>query len=481
MVNLFANIPQSCLLYLFYGLAFLFLGVSIAVKDMKESKLRLAGSLKLLAAFGFATGGHAWLELFLLLQGQYISEREMLWVKFLTVSVVVLSFLFLLLFGLSLIDTGGNRFLSRLKWAPAALFILWAAYLWKLGFTPDAGFFDKANVMARNTLGLVAGLVTAYGLMTYSKEVKNLSLSVSKNLFYTGVVFIFYSVFAGMVPSRSVLPYLSIPVEALRGVSAVLIACFIIKALNIFDIETRKKLEQQLKHLAQADKMASLGQLAAGVAHEINNPLTNASLTMQILKGRIRNNNPDEPLLEKLEAVERNIDRASTIAKELLQFSRPGHSEIIPLDLNNVINSALTLLRYRLNGVSVHKELSDVPEVMGDPVKLEQLFINILSNSVEAMPEGGEIFISNAFVNGQVKVEIADTGHGISEENLSKVFDPFFTTKEIGAGTGLGLSICYGIIKQHNGSIDITSTEGVGTTVTVRLPGMERDEQDTHS
>ncbi len=468
-LELFTNIPWLCMLYLFYGLAFLILGISIAGKNMKGSELRLAGCLWLLAGFGFSHGAHEWLELYLLLQGQYISMDEILLVKLIAVFGVVLSFLFLLQFGLTLIRSSGNNRMKWMKVTPAVLLLFWIAYLWNQGFHMDVHFFEKADVLARNTFGLIGGLITAYALVTYSREVMNLSSPISKNLFNAGVTFVFYSVFAGIFPSFSVLPYFAVRVEVLRGISAVLIACFIIKALNIFDIETRKKLERQLKLLAQSEKLASLGQLASGIAHEINNPLTNVSLNVQILKKRAKNSFTEGEGLQKLEAIERNLDRASTIAKELLQFSRQRETEIIPLNINDIITSTLTLLRYKLGDVIIHQKLSDVPDVMGDPGKLEQVFINILNNSVEAMPNGGSISISTSHSNSEVKIEISDTGIGISEENLPRVFDPFFTTKEIGRGTGLGLSICHGIINQHNGTIDISSTAGKGTTVIIKL------------
>jgi signal transduction histidine kinase len=469
-LNLFANIPPFCLLYFFYGLAFFFLGLAIAIKEIKGSELKLAECIWLLAGFGFTHGAHEWLELYLLLQGQYISVSEMFWVKLITVFTVVLSFFFLLQFGLALISYTDNKRLRWLKGIPAILLLIWFLYLWNHGFSMDISFFEKADIRARNTFGLAGGIVTAYGLMRYSTEVRRLSLSVSRNLFYAGITFVFYSIFAGIVASYSVLPYLSIPVEVLRGLSAVLIACFLIKALNIFDIETRKKIEQQLKRLAQSEKLISLGQLAAGIAHEINNPLTNVSLNIQILRNRLMNSITDKDILQKLEAVEMNVDRASTIAKELLQFSRQRESEFIPLNINNVITNATTLLRFRFDGVTIHQDLSDIPDVIGDPAKLEQVLINVLNNSVEAMPEGGDIFISASHGDGLVKIEITDTGIGIPEEHLSKVFDPFFTTKEVDRGTGLGLSICYGIINQHNGNIEISSTVGKGTTVTIKLP-----------
>ena len=119
-----------------------------------------------------------------------------------------------------------------------------------------------------------------------------------------------------------------------------------------------------------------------------------------------------------------------------------------------------------------------VSDVMGDRGKLEQVFINILSNSLEAMPEGGRLVISSSEKNGLIEVRLSDTGTGIAEEDAARIFDPFFTTKEIGEGTGLGLSICYGIIKQHGGDIEISSAEGRGTTVTVTLPVGEPHEKD---
>jgi signal transduction histidine kinase len=167
------------------------------------------------------------------------------------------------------------------------------------------------------------------------------------------------------------------------------------------------------------------------------------------------------------------------IAQELLQFSRQRETEFIPLNINAVINGALTLLEYKLKKIDLEQDLVPLPEIMGDRGKLEQVFINILSNSLEAMPEGGKITISSSQRNGMLDVRVADTGPGITEENQSRVFDPFFTTKEIGSGTGLGLSICYGIIKQHHGRIELSSAVGRGTIVTMKIPTRERYEEDT--
>ena len=470
-LSLLTSIPSICFLYFFYGLAFFFLGTAIAVKNMKGSELKLAGCLWLLAGFGFIHGSHEWLELYLLLQGRYISMTEILYIKFVTVFSVILSFFLLLIFGIKLIRAvSNNKWTKWLKTIPAILFLIWGIHLWSYGFTMDVLFFEMADMRARNTFGLIGGLMTAYGLIAYSREVKNLSLPIARNLHYAGVIFIFYGIFAGLVSSYAILPWLPIRIEIFRSISAILIACFIIKALNVFDIETRKKLEQQLKRLAQSDRLVSLGQLAAGIAHEINNPLTNASLNVQILKNRLENSAGDKNILQKLEAIEKNVHKASTIAKELLQFSHQRELEFIPLNVNDVITSVLTLLKYKLKGITIHENLADIPNVTADHRKLEQVFLNILSNSIEAMPDGGDIYIATTSSDGMANVQICDTGSGILKENLSKVFDPFFTTKEIGAGTGLGLSICYGIIHQHNGYIEMASTLGQGTTAIVKLP-----------
>jgi signal transduction histidine kinase len=467
--RMFSNIPPVGHLYFFYGLAFIFLGVSITFKDLKSSELKIAGSLWLLAGFGFTHGAHEWLELYLLLQAQYISASEIFLLNLLAVFSVIISFLFLFEFGLSLIGAINKKRKSWLKWIPVILFVLWILYLWYSGFSFDMQFFKMADISSRHIFGFVGGLMTSYGLIECSAEVKSLSQPVTKRLFYAGIVFGFYSIMAGVVPSGTVFPYLQIRVEVFRGISAILIAYFIVKALNIFDIETKKKLELQLKRVAQSDKLVSLGHLAAGIAHEINNPLTNISLNVQNLKDRLKSMDSEEAL-RKLDAIEKNVSKASIIARELLQFSRKTEPDMKPININTVIKASLMLMEYKFKGVTVHLCLPDLPSIMGDPVKLEQVFINILDNSVGAMPVHKDICIEGSHNDGWITIKITDSGEGIAKENLTKVFDPFYSTKQVGSGTGLGLSISYGIISQHNGEIDIESVEGEGTIVTIKLP-----------
>ena len=474
MFNPFLNIPAVYLIYFFYGAAFLVLGFSIAVKDMKGSDLKIAAALPLLVMFGFTHGIHEWIQLYPLIEGDHLSFRTIFFIKLLASILFVLSFLLLLAFGLALlrIVVPGKAWITRTL--PLLLFSLWLLYLWNAGgFSMDFRFVRYMSIGARYTFGFAGSMLTAYGLWIYSSEIKYLSRSAAKNLSFAGISFAFYAVFAGIISSNFAIFLLPVPIEMLRGGAAVFITYFIVKALNVFDIESRKKTEHEARRIVQAEKLTSLGQLAAGIAHEINNPLTNASLGIERLKNRLSAGKEDESTLNKLDAIEKNIDRAAAIARELLQFSRQQEEEYIPLNVNTVMQSALLLLDYKLRSAMLRKEFAPVPDVMGDPGKLEQVFINILSNAAEAMPHGGRITIRTGFDRGNVRVQIEDTGIGMADEYQSRVFDPFFTTKDIGTGTGLGLSICYGIVKQHKGSIDLSSVLGKGTSVTIKIPARE--------
>ncbi len=446
------GISSVTYIYFFYGLSFFFLGSSILFKETRSSELKIAKSLWLLAGFGFTHGTHEWLELYLHLEKTLMSQGEIYILKVTTVIAVIVSFVFLLQFGLSLIIStkNGRNLKKSLYGVPAVLFFIWIIYLWYHGFSTDLQFFKRADISARYTFGFIGAITTAYGLRVFSIDVKSLSSDVTKKLFYAGIVFALYGILAGIVPSRTVFPLIQLHVEVFRGICAVLITFFIIKALNVFDIEMNKNIEERLKRIAQSEKLVSLGHLAAGVAHEINNPLANISLNLQLLRDVFGNTN-DSQVTNRLNLIEKNVKKASNIAKELLQFSHDTDSDVKPVNMNRLIRGALTLMQHEFRDINIHQELSVVPEIMGDPVKLEQILINILNNACEAMKPYDEICIESSNDNEWVKIKIADSGAGIPEENLSKVFDPFFTTKEVGKGTGLGLSICYGIINQHKG------------------------------
>jgi PAS domain S-box-containing protein len=243
------------------------------------------------------------------------------------------------------------------------------------------------------------------------------------------------------------------------------------RIILVDDITERVSLETQL---AQADKLSSIGLLAAGVAHEINTPLAVISSYAQMLQKQMRTDPRLGPVLEK---ITQQSFRASEIANGLLNFSRTSTTEFRETNLNQVIRDTLSLLEHQFKTaqVTVDTELvEDLPAIQGNPGKLQQVFLNLLLNAKESMPGGGHLRIST-LANGHVEAIVADSGSGIAPEHLKRIYDPFFTTKTTPRpgerrGTGLGLSVSYGIIQEHAGKIHVESAVGAGTTFHLEFP-----------
>jgi PAS domain S-box-containing protein len=233
------------------------------------------------------------------------------------------------------------------------------------------------------------------------------------------------------------------------------------------DISTRVQLEEQLQI---SEKIGSIVFFAAGVAHEVNTPLTGiSSFTQMLLEGA----QPEDPRTKVLEKIERQTFRAAKIVNGLLNLARPAQVDSGPCDINVVISDVLALLehQFKTGRIQVRKEFATPgPVVQGMEYKLQQVFLNLLLNARDAMPKGGWLTIVTKVEKGSVAVEVGDTGSGIPSEHLSRIYDPFFTTKAIGKGTGLGLSITYGIVQEHGGAITCDSTVGQGTRFTLQLP-----------
>jgi PAS domain S-box-containing protein len=230
-----------------------------------------------------------------------------------------------------------------------------------------------------------------------------------------------------------------------------------------------KKLKRVQSQLIQSERLAALGKLSAGIAHEINNPLSIISgYTQMLLMDKIS----DSPeLKEALETIKRQVDRASSITDQLLQFSKKIKPEFKKSDVNDVVKNTLNFLRQQLvqDNIKIVQQLSSNPTIIhADPSQLQQVFLNLIANASHAMPDGGTLTINTMIKDANLEIIFTDTGCGIPEEYLNKLFEPFFTTKE--NGTGLGLSIAYGIIKAHKGNIKVKSEEGKGTTFTIILP-----------
>jgi two-component system NtrC family sensor kinase len=234
--------------------------------------------------------------------------------------------------------------------------------------------------------------------------------------------------------------------------------------------------------VAQSERLASLGMLAAGVAHEINNPLGGILALTGLSVEDMRD---DDPNRENLEEVIRQTERCRDIVKGLLAFSRQSKSNIQLLDLNKVIEDTLFLVTKQalfFNINLVQNLASELPRVLADGSQCQQVFMNILMNAVQAMDERGTItIVTRCGAPHFVEVGISDTGHGIPPEQIDRIFDPFFTTKASGKGTGLGLSIAYGIVTTHRGTISVRSEVGKGSTFTIRMPIAAEIDQDTEA
>ncbi len=235
------------------------------------------------------------------------------------------------------------------------------------------------------------------------------------------------------------------------------------------------ELQKTQDTLVQAEKLSSIGQIAAGVAHEINNPLTGVLLYTRLMLKALREGRFDpETSKERLSLMEQETERCSRIIKNLLDFSRQTQPKPVPFPVGKVIKNALSILSHHaeLNNVNITFESEeDLPMVYADPDQIQQVFVNIIINAIQAMPNGGTLTIKAGHLKDtkEVFVKFIDTGIGISKENIKKLFTPFFTTKDKGKGVGLGLAVCYGIIQRHKGKIEVESEVGKGTTFTVKL------------
>jgi len=236
----------------------------------------------------------------------------------------------------------------------------------------------------------------------------------------------------------------------------------------IEDVTDRASLEEQLR---LSEKMAAIGLLAAGVAHEVNTPLTGISSFTQMLLDKA---DPDDPKTQLLEKIERQTFRAAKIVNSLLNLARPSDGEAGLVDVNAIIGDVLSLLEHQFRGsrIQVRRDLTPAAPIRGFEYKLQQVFLNLFLNARDAMPKGGWLSVSSSVAGGVVTVEVADTGSGIPSEHISRIYDPFFTTKADGRGTGLGLSVTYGIVQEHGGALTCESVVGQGTRFTLTLPAV---------
>lgn len=234
--------------------------------------------------------------------------------------------------------------------------------------------------------------------------------------------------------------------------------------------------------VGRAEKLAAVGRLAAGVVHEINNPLATISacaeaLEQRVAEGAFANSEAEADLNEYLGLIKSEAFRCKSITTGLLDFSRLRTGDRIPLDIGEILRSSAKLVSHQKRGdhkVEIELDIDDdLPPVNADGGQLQQAVIVLATNAIDAMPDGGKLTFRAFTQQKRVAIEIEDTGVGIPTEDMSKVFEPFFTTKEVGKGTGLGLAVCYGIVTDHGGRLSVRSNLGKGTTFTIFLPATD--------
>lgn len=249
-------------------------------------------------------------------------------------------------------------------------------------------------------------------------------------------------------------------------------AALAIENAQFFEREKKahEELRQAQKRLLQSEKLAAIGQMAAGIAHELNTPLTYIMGNLELMQ---RSQDMPEPQQEMLRSIGRGAERISNLAQRLLAFSRPAKEQHLPLDANDVIERALELCHYHVlkSGVRLEKQLEPrLPHVLGTPSQLEMALINLVVNAIQAMDGEGVLTVSSSRRGQEVEISVADTGPGIPDEIRASLFEPFVTTKPEGKGTGLGLSTVLMVVEHHRGRIDFTTAAGAGTTFRMALP-----------
>ncbi len=230
-------------------------------------------------------------------------------------------------------------------------------------------------------------------------------------------------------------------------------------------LEEQKEYQKQLIF---SERMRSLGELSAGLAHEIKNPLSSIKSSVEIIEGTVNKNSPAG---EFLEILSQETERLNKVVNNFLSFARPAKPDLLPCKIDEIIEPVIKLLKpeFEKNDISIEKEIEKgLPEISGDAQQLQQVFLNISLNAIQAMPDGGNLYVSIKKIEPYIKIDFRDTGAGISKENLEKLFTPFFTTKK--EGNGIGLAISYRIIENHRGKISVESELNRGSGFSVKLP-----------
>ncbi|WP_149265454.1 sensor histidine kinase [Deferribacter autotrophicus] len=455
------------IIFLFYGLSFFILGFAILLKDKRFSRLKIANHLNYIAFFGILHGIHEWIDLYILMEKNCIKLESLInWyqIKFF---ILLLSFLFLLYFGISTISI-----LAKLEVSKIYRYLFLA-----IGFGLSLVIYYnsikmKNDILIRYVFGFSSAVISGVSFLIIYAKFRSKHIFGYKNLMFCGYSFIGYGIFSGLFPSN--FHFGIVYVAMIRGIFAILIFIFLFKFLKVFDDEYIQHIEDNLRSLALNDRLSSIGRLAMGIAHEINTPLTNATMIVEILKSKF--NVQDKKILEKLDSLEKNIDRASTIAKELLLFSKDEKIQSFEkINIKDIMENVKFFIKNHEKFKFVVFNVDKNCYFEGIAHKIEEVLINLIMNAFDAVAENPKIEVSAHCSDKNIILSVSDNGEGVDPEILDKIFDPFFTTKKPNYGTGMGLYLCYNIVKMHKGEILVESELGKGTTFKIILPRYQNE------
>lgn len=457
------------IIYLLYGAVFFAIGIAVTSRRKLFEHLNISGLFWLLAAFALTHAAHEWLEMFRHLD--LSSNRELAArIRHISLLFSLTSFILLFLFGTTLIISLSRNRRYQLFFIPATALAIFCGLLIIRHPWNSLDLMQIVEYDMRLLLAFPSSLITAVGFFYYWYSLKKTGVRGAWYFFGTGCGFAFYAVFTGLIPSAT---SLYLPVEIWRALSALVILTFLMSALDTFMAQREEDISKRLMTAANSEKLSAIGRLAAGIAHEINNPLANASLQLELLRRQADADIWPPKYSERLDIITKSIDKSSHIARELLVFAggNTPTTDMTPVALDTVVQSAWQLCTCRGQNHHLDSELSTIPLLDGNILKLEELFLNLFINSMDAMPDGGTISLTSHIDGHNAIIEICDEGSGIARQDLDRVMEPFFTTKPTGQGTGLGLSICFGIMELHGGTINLRPrADRCGTCVLLTFP-----------
>lgn len=453
-------------IYLFYGLVFFSIGCAVVFRNFKYSQLSISPTLWALALFGFTHAFHEWSELYVILFADDIEDKYQVVVQWLRLFKLGISFSCLLVFAWLLFATLPRR-IARIGHG-ITLFILLAYLISVVRFSTSLGVSDEmflqAGYYTRLLLGFGSAFLAGCGMAIYGHGLLRASHDYGQYFVATGVGLCIYGVLAGLVATDL---HMTIPV--LRTLAGGLVLMTLFKALKIFDIEREQQTATKLKRAVETDKYKAIGQLAMGVAHEINNPLASSTLALDLLERKYPPQ--DAAQTDYIYRIRLGISRAAEISKELLAYARPASEEPKQVKLGEVIRSAIKLLSHKQREFDIRINCPEALTLQGQKIKLEELLINLLNNAMDASDKGGKICVNVIKHDNGIKLSVIDEGHGMDEVCVARAPEPFYSTKPIGKGTGLGLAICEAIVRTHQGSMSICSQLGMGTHISIIFEG----------